>query len=95
MTTMKRSLRRACLVLLLPLLLGACATPRLESTPTERAPERIDPWLDPDLQARVEHALAAHGGGFLRPIHEALGGTASYEEIRIVAAWKDSSASRP
>ena len=61
---------------------------------TERAPERIDPWLDPDLQARVEHALAAHGGGFLRPIHEALGGTASYEEIRIVAAWKDSSASR-
>ncbi len=54
----------------------------------ERAPADLGAWLDPRAQAAIESALATHGGGFLRPIFEALGGAVTYEEIRAVAAWK-------
>ncbi|MBK8541461.1 MAG: helix-turn-helix domain-containing protein [Ardenticatenia bacterium] len=72
------------------------ATGRAESTVwgylqdfiAERAPADLGAWLDPRAQAAIESALATHGGGFLRPVFEALGGSVTYEEIRAVAAWK-------
>jgi hypothetical protein len=47
----------------------------------------MDPgvWLDPALAARIEAAIEAVGPGRLKPIFDHLGGTVSYDDIRIMA----------
>jgi ATP-dependent DNA helicase RecQ len=48
----------------------------------------IDPWVDPEVQRRVERSLGRLGGEKLKPLFEDLGGAVPYHELRIVAvAW--------
>ena len=44
------------------------------------------PWVQPEVAARIEQAAAESTDGRLKPIHEALGGEVSYDEIRVVLA---------
>lgn len=60
----------------------------LQDFVAEAAPDDLDPWVDAPLREAIEGALASHGRGQLRTVHQALGGRASYEQIRVVAAWR-------
>lgn len=54
----------------------------------QEAPDSLAAWVPEELRQDIEGALARHGGGQLGPIFHALGGKASYEQIRVVAAWR-------
>lgn len=43
-----------------------------------------DPWVTPDVYARVRAVALDIGAAYLRPVYEALNGDVSYEEIRTV-----------
>ena len=58
----------------------------LEAFIVERAPASLDPWVDEVTYARVKATAEAIGGGYLRPVWEALGGTIGYDVIRAVQA---------
>jgi ATP-dependent DNA helicase RecQ len=68
---------------------------RAESTTTaylaeyiaERKPDSIAPWVDDATCSAVAVAAARFEDGRLKPIHEHLGGTVSYEAIRLVVAY--------
>ena len=49
-----------------------------------RRPADVSAWIPPDEYRRVAEAAHASGLGFLKPIHDALGGEVPYERIRIV-----------
>ncbi|MCC6359931.1 MAG: HRDC domain-containing protein, partial [Phycisphaerales bacterium] len=51
-------------------------------------PARIDAWIDDASYAAIAAALEKDASGLLRPVFEALGGTYSYEQIRIVGAHR-------
>jgi ATP-dependent DNA helicase RecQ len=53
----------------------------------DERPASIDPWVAPDVAARVRTALLASEDGRLKPVHAALGGDVPYELIRVVAAF--------
>jgi ATP-dependent DNA helicase RecQ len=52
------------------------------------AQEISDPsaWLDPGLCDRIRAATQQHGTQRLKPLHEALGGEATYDQLRIALA---------
>jgi ATP-dependent DNA helicase RecQ len=43
-------------------------------------------WIDDDLFARIRAAAKQHGLDRLKPLYEALGGTVSYDQLRIAVA---------
>ncbi|MBK7403075.1 MAG: RecQ family ATP-dependent DNA helicase [Phycisphaerales bacterium] len=49
-----------------------------------RRPADVTAWISPGEYQRVAEAAQASGLGFLKPIHDALGGEVPYERIRIV-----------
>ena len=61
-------------------------------------PESIDPWVSPDVQKKVRAALQEVDSPYLKPLYEALGGTVTYDQIRVVKAFAtslDSATSTP
>jgi len=50
-------------------------------------PASIAPWIDEATHAKTLAALTSAESEFLKPIFEALGGTVSYEHIRLVKAF--------
>jgi ATP-dependent DNA helicase RecQ len=56
----------------------------LEDYIAERRPESLTPWVDDVTYARVRAAAERTPGSFLKPVFEALGGTVTYEDIRVV-----------
>ena len=44
------------------------------------------PWVPADVAARIRTAAEDDTSGRLKPIHEALGGEISYEDIKVVIA---------
>jgi len=58
----------------------------LEAFIVERAPASLEPWVDEVTYARVKATAEAIGGGYLRPVFEALGGMVGYDQIRAVLA---------
>jgi ATP-dependent DNA helicase RecQ len=52
-------------------------------------PQRLDPWIDPTTYRAVADAVKVVGSAYLKPIFEHLGGTAPYEQIRVVVAHLD------
>jgi ATP-dependent DNA helicase RecQ len=56
----------------------------LEEYITNRKPASIEAWVDPDDYQRIEKAARSTPGTLLRPIFDALHGTASYDDIRLV-----------
>jgi hypothetical protein len=56
----------------------------LEDYVAERKPESVSAWVDDLTYARVRSAAKGTPGAFLKPVYEALGGTVSYEDIRVV-----------
>lgn len=52
----------------------------------ERRPERIDQWVDPETYERVRAAAATAESPRFKPLHDQLGGTVSYDTIRLVIA---------
>jgi ATP-dependent DNA helicase RecQ len=46
------------------------------------------PWVPVETARRIEAAAASDHTGRLRPIFDSLGGTVSYEEIRVVLACR-------
>ena len=70
------------------------AVGRARSTVTEYLAELVashgisDPtaWIDDDLFTRIRAAAKQHGLDRLKPLYEALGGTVSYDQLRIAVA---------
>jgi ATP-dependent DNA helicase RecQ len=56
----------------------------LEEYITNRRPESIDTWVKPEDYRRIEKAARETPGTLLRPVFDALDGTASYDDIRLV-----------
>ena len=56
----------------------------LEDYVTERKPANIKSWVDDVTYARVRSAAERTPGAFLKPVFEALDGSVSYEDIRVV-----------
>jgi ATP-dependent DNA helicase RecQ len=52
----------------------------------DERPERIDPWVPPEVYTQVADAADWHGTGRLAPIFDALGGAVGYDDIRLVLA---------
>jgi ATP-dependent DNA helicase RecQ len=48
------------------------------------SPRTVLPWVSADVYQRVSEAAARLGADKLKPVFEALDGTISYDEIRIV-----------
>ncbi|MCG3133068.1 MAG: ATP-dependent RNA helicase DbpA [Planctomycetes bacterium] len=73
----------------------AAATDRAPSTVVqylveflrEEPPASLDPWVAPEVQARVLPALASSPDGRLRPVFDQLAGAATYDQIRMVRAF--------
>ncbi|MCG3130033.1 MAG: ATP-dependent RNA helicase DbpA [Phycisphaerae bacterium] len=55
----------------------------------------LDPWIQAKTVARIEHEADRLGDQRLKPIHEALGGDVSYNEIRVVLRRRDKGAHEP
>jgi ATP-dependent DNA helicase RecQ len=51
-----------------------------------RRPERLDPWIDRKTYHAVAGAVTELGTAYLKPVFDHLGGTVSYEQIRVVVA---------
>ena len=56
----------------------------LEDYVAERKPASVSAWIDEATYARVRSAAERSQGTFLKPVFEALEGSVSYEEIRVV-----------
>ncbi len=56
----------------------------LEDYVAARKPDKIDTWVNENEYRRIEMIARQTGGTFLRPVFDALGGAASYDDIRIV-----------
>jgi ATP-dependent DNA helicase RecQ len=56
----------------------------LEDYVSERKPADVSAWVDDITYARVKSTAERTPGGFLKPVFEALGGSVSYEDIRVV-----------
>jgi ATP-dependent DNA helicase RecQ len=56
----------------------------LEDYVSERKPADVSAWVDDLTYARVRATAERTPGGFLKPVFEALGGSVSYEDIRVV-----------
>ena len=67
-------------------------TPRARSTISDylaefirvEKPSDIAAWISPSQYSLIAEAAAQHGGERLKPVFEALGGAATYDEIRLV-----------
>ncbi|MCH8038198.1 MAG: helix-turn-helix domain-containing protein [Proteobacteria bacterium] len=51
-----------------------------------KRPESIDGWIDGQTYEAVSKAIDEVGSAYLKPIHEKLGGSSDYNEIRLVVA---------
>jgi ATP-dependent DNA helicase RecQ len=56
----------------------------LEDYVSERKPASLAPWVDEVTYGRVRSAAERTQGAFLKPVFEALDGSVSYEDIRVV-----------
>jgi ATP-dependent DNA helicase RecQ len=56
----------------------------LEDYVAERKPESVSPWVDDITYARVRSTAEQLKGAFLKPVFEALSGSVTYEQIRVV-----------
>ena len=56
----------------------------LEDYVSERKPQSVSPWVDEVTYARVRSAAERTQGTFLKPVFEALEGSVSYDDIRVV-----------
>ena len=56
----------------------------LEDYVAERKPKSVSAWVDEVTYARVRSAAERTPGTFLKPVFEALDGSVSYEDIRVV-----------
>ena len=56
----------------------------LEDYVAERKPQSVSAWVDEVTYARVRSAAERMPGAFLKPVFEALGGSVSYDDIRVV-----------
>ncbi|MFO0810438.1 MAG: RecQ family ATP-dependent DNA helicase [Gemmataceae bacterium] len=59
----------------------------LEAFVAAERPASIDRWVEPAVQVKVTAAARDHGWGRLKPLFDALGGAASYDDIRLVRAF--------